>query len=320
MMTPGRTLHRLARYICSAQTLERVIEPAIADLQKEYASARRMPQRMLGLLIGYGAVLKVIAICAVSMSTTTSDERRALSRTLAWSIGWIAAISALLTLPPLLDRSMQGWDAAIALVPQAMPLAIPMGIALGVAFGLSARPAMNIAKVILLGGVVASAVSFGVLTWAMPAANQAFRDITFRELRAKGYQDGVSGLEKGHNEMTLSELRHHVAYFAADGRPRQARQFAFSFHMRFALAVGALVLTSLLLVAPFNHRGLRALIAFAVSSVYLALLHTGEALTVSRELLPPVAGAWLPNVVLVACAILIASRSSRLRNSLSPAR
>ena len=36
-MIPGRLLHRLAARLCSAQTLERVVEPAIADLQKEYA-------------------------------------------------------------------------------------------------------------------------------------------------------------------------------------------------------------------------------------------------------------------------------------------
>ena len=38
LMIPGRMLHRLAARICSAKTLERVVEPAIADLQKEYAA------------------------------------------------------------------------------------------------------------------------------------------------------------------------------------------------------------------------------------------------------------------------------------------
>ena len=133
----------------------------------------------------------------------------------------------------------------------------------------------------------------------MPAANQAFREITFRELTARGYQGEVSGPQKGHNEMTLSELRREEASFAADGEPRQARQFAFTFHLRFALAVGTLALASLLLAAPFNHRGLRGLIAFAACFLYLVLLYTGEALAVSGKALPPVAAAWLPNVVLI---------------------
>lgn len=310
-MPPGRTLHRLASHLCSAKTLERVVEPAIADLQKEYAAERCAGSRAWILLRGYCAILNVIAICALSVSTTTHDERRALSRTLAWSVGGIAAISALLTLPPLLDWEMQSWAAAMALVPQALPLAIPTGIAIGIAFGLSARPAMNIVKVTLLGGVVASALSFAVLAWAMPAANEAFRNIAVRELRASGYLDEMA-LHKGHNEMTLSELRREEASFAAAGQIRLPRQFAFTFHLRFALAVGTLALASLLLAAPFNHRGVRGLIAFAASFGYLMLLHTGEALGVSHTVLPPVAAAWMPNVVLMAFAILILGLSSRV--------
>ena len=98
-------------------------------------------------------------------------------------------------------------------------------------------------------------------------------------------------------------------------------QFAFSFHVRFALAVGTLVLASLLLAAPFNHRGLRGLIAFAASFAYLALLHTCEALAVSRTALPPVAA----RVAAEYCAdlrlqsLIASSSSSRLRGSFSSA-
>ena len=311
LMMPGRTLHRLATRICSAKTLERVVEPAIADLQKEYAAADRASRRMQILLSGYFAILKVIAICALSVSTTTPGERQALSRMFGWSVGWIVAISALLTLPPLFNWSMRRWDAAITLIPQAVPLAIPMGMAIGIAFGLSARPGRNIVKVTLLGAVVASVLSFGVLAWVMPAANHAFREMTSRDLRASGYVDEMA-LHKGHNEMTLSELRREEASFAAAGQIRVPRQFAFTFHLRFALAVGTLVLAGLLLAMPFNHRGLRGLVAFAASFGYLALLHAGEALGVSRALLPPMAAAWMPNVVLMAFAILILGLSSRV--------
>ena len=317
-MLPGRTLHRLATHICSAKTLERVVEPAIADLQKEYV-ADRTTRRVWILLAGYAAILKVIVICALRVSSTTHDERQALRRTLAWSVGWIAVISVLLTLPPLLQWSMRRWDAAIAVVPQALPLAIPMGIAIGIAFGLSARPAMNIVKATVLGAVVASALSFGVLARVIPAANHAFREITIRELRAGGYR-GEIVLHKGPNEMTLSELRREEASFAAAGQIRLPRQFAFAFHLRFALAAGTLALAGLLLAVPFNHRGLRGLIAAAAFFLYWALIYTGEALAVSQGLLPPMAGAWLPNIVLMAFAIVVASsRSSRRRGSVSDA-
>src|SRR5688572_29540065 len=106
-MMPGRTLHRLATHICSAKTLERVVEPAIADLQKEFAGAERMSRRAWVLLNGYFAILKVIAVCALNVSSTTRDERQALSRAVAWSVGSMAAISALLTLPLLLNSEIR---------------------------------------------------------------------------------------------------------------------------------------------------------------------------------------------------------------------
>jgi hypothetical protein len=321
-MMPGRTLHRFASRLCSSNTRARVVEPAIADLQKEYAAARGAGSRAWILFRGYSAIFKVIAICALRVSSTTQDERRALSRTFAWSVGSIAAFSALLTLPPLLQWSMRRWEAAITVIPQALPLAIPMGIAIGIAFGLSGRQTKNIVRVTLIGGVVASAFSFVVLAWGMPAANQAFREITIRELRATGYQGKVE-LQKGRTEMTLSELRHEAAAFAAAGQIRVPREFAFSFHQRFALAAGSLVLTMLLLALPFHHRGLRALSAFAAFFLYWALIYTGEALALYSPVAPSVAGtvppfigAWLPNIAIGAFAIIVAfSRASVVETS-----
>jgi lipopolysaccharide export LptBFGC system permease protein LptF len=278
------------------------------------------------LVTGYFAVLKVVVVCALRVSSTTPDERQALSRTLAWSVGSMAAISTLLTLPPLLSYSLHSWDAAIAVVPQALPLAIPMGIAIGIAFGLSARPAVNIVKVTVLGAVVASVLSFAVLAWVMPAANQAFREMTIRELADRGYKV-TFGPHKGHNEMTLSELRSEEASFAAASQTRIPRQFAFTFHLRFALAASTLVLATLLLAVPFHHRGLRGLTAFAAFFLYWALMNTGEAfavdsaaaLSLARTVLPFI-GAWLPNIVIGALAVVIAfSRFSRPRGSLNPA-
>jgi hypothetical protein len=320
-MMPGRTLHRFATHLCSAKTLERVVEPAIADLQKEYVAADRMTGRVWILLGGYAAILKVIAICALSVSSTTHDERQVLLRTLIWSVGSMAAISALLTLAPLLEISVLRWDAAIALVPQAVPLAIPMGSAIGIAFGLSSRPAKNIVKVTVLGAVVASALSFVVLAWVMPAANQAFRVMMIREYADSGTKIRFEP-EKGHNEMTLYELRREQASFAAAGQIRLPRKFAFTFHLRFALAAGTVVLATLLLALPFRHRGLRGLVAFGAFFLYWALIYTGEALAVYSPVapgvagtLPPFIGAWLPNIVIGAAAFAIAIASWRLRGA-----
>ena len=119
--------------------------------------------------------------------------------------------------------------------------------------------------------------------------------------------------------MTLSELRSQEAHFSADGEPRRARQFAFSFHLRFALAAATLALVSVLLAAPVDHRGLRGLFAFTVCFVYWVLMLVGNVGS-RRGYLPVPIGAWLPNLALIATAMLIvSSRSSRLRGSLSAA-
>ena len=102
-MVPGRMLHRLAAHICSAKTLERVVEPAIADLQNEFLAVDQMNvfRRVTVLVGGYVAILKVITMCALSVSVATDDDRLAIIRTMAWSLTLTVAVTGLLMLPPL---------------------------------------------------------------------------------------------------------------------------------------------------------------------------------------------------------------------------
>ena len=63
---------------------------------------------------------------------------------------------------------------------------------------------------------------------------------------------------------------------------------------------------------------LRGVFAFLMCLEYWALLYTGEFLGVHERAIPASVAAWLPNIVFVAAAVLIASsRSSRLRGSAS---
>ena len=327
-MLPGRTLHRLATHLCSTTTLERIVEPAIADLQKEYASADRASRRAWLLVTGYVAILKVMALCVARVSLDSADERRALTSALAWSAAMFVVVFALLVLLPLysFQNIPRGWYAATTLVPQALPLAIPIGIAFGIAFGLHARPAASVRKMMLVCALAASVMSFGILAWAMPAGNLAFKELSLQKRWGNGvYHGAITEPWKGHNEMKLSEFRHHITRFSERGQPENARKLGFYFHLRFSLAVAVLALTAVLLVVPLNHRGLRGLLAFAAIFVYWALIYAGEALAVYSPVaprvagtVPPFVGAWLPNIVIGAFAIVVASsRSSRLRGSRS---
>jgi lipopolysaccharide export LptBFGC system permease protein LptF len=119
--------------------------------------------------------------------------------------------------------------------------------------------------------------------------------------------------------MTLSELRREIARSSADGEARGARQLAFAFHFRFALAAATRALASLLLAARANHRGARGLLALTACFVYWGLMLFGE-FGSRRGYLPQPVGAWLPNLILIGSAVLIASaRSSRLRGPLGSA-
>jgi lipopolysaccharide export LptBFGC system permease protein LptF len=248
------------------------------------------------------------------MQTETDDERRMLTQTLAWSVAFVVASAALLILPPLSNygNGVRGWYVVMTLVPQAAPLAIPMGIAFGLAIGATGRMALKASTVLLLVATVASLLSFVMLAWGMPAGNEAFREIAFRQISAEGH-DGQVILQKGHNEMTFSELRREIAVLSAAGQPRQARQFAFSLHLRFSLAAATLALTSVLLAVRTKRRGLRVLIAAASCLAYWMLLYAGDAASLRGYVTPPI-GAWLPNLMMIASAMFIASsRSSRLR-------
>jgi Lipopolysaccharide export system permease LptF/LptG len=322
-MIPGRALHRLSAGICCAKTLEHVVEPAIADLQKEYAIAPSRMHRVRVLVTGYAAIIKVVGICALRPSEPTGEDRHALGRILMWSVGSVVATTALLLVPPLLNRnqSISSWFAAATLIPQAVPLGIPIGIVFGVALGLSTRPNMNVAKVTLFGALAASALSLATLAWAMPAANQAFNQIAIDESRARGY-DGPVQLQKSYNEMWLSELRRQAELLAADGEPRLARLFVFRFHFRLSFAAATFSLVSLLIAASVGHRGLRFVTALAACLAYWMLMYAGDAGSRGGYLAPSL-GAWLPNLVFVVSAIFFASsylRGSSVRGSMSPAR
>jgi hypothetical protein len=324
-MMPGRTLHRLATHICSAKTLERVVEPAIADLQKEYAGADRVWRRAWVLLTGYIAIVKVIAICAVTISPVSDHERRELVRALVWSGAMFLVIGILLTALPMYTHS-HGLRRlrAMSILAQAVPLAIPLGIAFGLAFGLSARVTTNLAKIALVGALTASTLSLCVLVWVMPAAHQSFTESALRQARSRGY-DGPArtSFQKGHSQMSVAELRAAVAHFSADGEPRIARRYAFGLHQRFSLAAASVAFASMLLVLRADARAVRGGFALVACVIYWVLMFTGEWGSRRGYLALPL-GAWLPNIVLIACAILVAcsrsSRSSRLRGSLRAAR
>ena len=107
-MKPGHRLRELARRICAADTLERIVDPLIADLQFEHGGAVRAgrPWRArLRLLAGYLGFWKAIGVCATravicDTRRRASADDHAMGRTLAYSAATIAGLMLLLALLP----------------------------------------------------------------------------------------------------------------------------------------------------------------------------------------------------------------------------
>jgi hypothetical protein len=303
-MIPGRMLHRIAARTCCATTLERIVEPAIADLQKEYAEAAAAGRvkYVWVLARGYLAIIEVIGMCALDLPVASDADRRAIARTIAFAVALTTMFTAFLMLPPMtvVDGSISEVF-LVGLIPQAVPLAIPLGLTFGIAFGMARRsePTRTITKVILMCAFIGSLVSFATMGWIMPAANQAWRESVARTR-------GITGqLLKGPSEMTLSELKRAEA-IASAGDVRQADAYAWSFHLRFALSGASVVLACFLLATAGTSAAARGFISLGACLAYWALIYTGEWLAVYHAIVPAIAGAWLPNLILTAFAILIA--------------
>lgn len=315
-MIPGRALHRLASLICDKKSVERVVEPAIADLQKECARGGSWVGRASDLLVGYVAVVRVLIICVFDVSDWADGERLAVKRSLIWALVLMCALVVLLILLPFsrFPEAIRDARTAATLVPQALPLAVPIALILSIAFGLPVRPAMGSVKIMLLAALSASLLSLATLVWALPAGSDAFREIV-AESMAREYRDDLLGAQKGPGEMTLSELRRGAA--AAPPQSVLALRYSWQFHLRSALAAATLALAAFLIAVPASTRRARGLFALASCLAYWALLYMGQFATLARFITPMV-GAWLPNMVFAAAALLIvSSRSSSLRESIA---
>ena len=313
-MIPGRALHRLASRICSAKSLERVVEPAIADLQKEYADAIGEGRVWHGrwiLVAGYVGCAEAVAMCGFDWmfrsSRNTGDERHIFARTLVWGALLIVAMTAGLMIPPLQNvwaRTLRFKSLYLmALIPQALPLAIPVGLTLGVLVGFDGKPmTYRHRSNVLVVAVACALMSFAILCWIMPANNQAFR-VHVAQANGLGYP------VKGENEMTIGELSREIHVAVASGLPSRARNLAFAYHLRWSLACGVIALVVFASAVAKQGFVLRFILGVLACGVYWILLFAGDQL--SREhMVSALFGAWLPNLVFVGMSAGLLSKAS----------
>ena len=291
--------------MCNRQTMDRFIEPVLADIKLEHDEAMRLGRVWRGRwvrLAGYVALVKVLAWHGISVLLDwTPDDLQALFRTVAVAALITGVLTLLLAVPVLANSPARSGVPYLApfmyLIPQGLPLAIPMGLVLGIICGTAARaqPGRSLNVIVLLT-IVGTTAAFLDLAWLVPGANQAYRLSTW----------GPDAL-RGANELTFGELRAllwGVGSQELNGTlvahlDRQALMFLY--YTRWALSCATLVFALFAFSMP-QGRLLRASAASAGFLGYYELMYGGRQL-VFDGMLPAYAAAWLPNVALLALAI-----------------
>jgi lipopolysaccharide export LptBFGC system permease protein LptF len=315
MTRPGARLRILARRIFNDSIVERFVDPAIADLQHEHEQAIRRGHEWRARrirLAGYCAFWKLAVIVAAreAIHERTAADDRDVRRTIVFSLVAIMGLTVLLLWGPLNGFRHRGWPGmaslprlVLYLLPQALLITLPIGLMFGIFSGLpggtmTARVTRSMSALV----IVCFILTFILAAWAMPAANQAFREL----------MAGHRLATRGFNEMTLLELARtpaqNIWIVSAT-----ANRLAFEFHFRLALPFAALALGPFAMAVAAASRGpYRArrvlLIGVPTSIAYYALLFWARQAGDVADQHAKVVVAWLPNLVFFGLTLLLFSR------------
>jgi hypothetical protein len=307
MTGPGSGMRaRLARWVAPS-TMERVIDPAVADLQFDLARLGhagrvcRTWRRVVGTAMVIRTVLAFAAlrpVHAVQDLTAAEWQQIGLAATRVLLAGVL--MTAAFTLWPFVTLRSIGASvppaALVLLIPQAVPLALPAALVAAAMLTRRAalsRPHVQIAFACL--SLVAAVASLTLLAETIPIANQAFREWGFGRPAGRGLA-----------ELTLAELwrvgRGGVApvdLMLPIDRPAAS---AF-FHLRLALAVAPLLLTTVVfsLMARPDRRWVSGALAATITAGYYSAMNL---LAMDTPVTAPALVMWAPSGALLALAAL----------------
>jgi hypothetical protein len=284
----GHWIRAFAAHIFDAQTMERVVDPAIADLQVEAASPAR-----------YWAVFKVIACCLPEASMRVRVAA-------VLSLLTAVAVVALLETPALMAASSQGVlepAMLLYLIPQALSFALTLALTVWVVcqFGGHAR-SRRVTGFVIGAAVAVSAVSFVCHGWLTPEANQAYR---VAWARRGGFPASPA---RGFTELTFGEARARLATALRNPGTMNERDLHFlavSYEGRLAASVAPIVFAVFaLLIAPWRWW------ARWPAAVAVCVAYPGYLLFLTESNLIAIDGIWFGSAAwypLVALAVPIVS-------------
>jgi Lipopolysaccharide export system permease LptF/LptG len=317
MMLPGDYLRSLARRVCSPDTMRRIVDPLIADLQLEYRLAvadGRMWQARWRRISGYSAFWRTLGLCAATSAVARTRawaiaDDNAIGRTLGYSAAAISTMALLLALLPFsqVERRMTDVNHGklfVYLLPQAVPLAIAFGLPLGIVIARRGRSVTRrVVWSVLAIAVSCATISFIVSGWVLPATNQAFRVLV----------SGQPNVARGANELTLPEVTARLAWLRRQASVNDTLAFAFSYHARLAASFAPIVTALFALsLGTVTRRTLVSSIVIALALImyvgYGAVVVIGPALSGGW---PPLwAFIWFPNIMFGALSLVLLTCSN----------
>jgi hypothetical protein len=288
----SRVRRWLAR-ICGERTMSRVVDPVLSDIEVE----RRPRWR------GYLTLARALALHGVLSAGTwparaMREDGGALTKVAASFLVTSLALTMLLEIPMWSNRSAA---VIVLLAPQALALAMPAALLLAIPFALARSPLSPR----LVRRIAALAVLLVPFTFAnirlVPAANQRYREVTAGQ-----------PLEKGPNELALSELRQRTEVLnLTPGGRRAARGLEYLYQVRVALALAPLPIGLAALLLARSARTRRRAVAAGAATIVAyvgALFAVAElqgTLLSGTLAAAPLLLAWLPNGMLAGSAVLI---------------
>jgi hypothetical protein len=186
MNRPGSRLRTFAARWCRAGTMTRIVDPLIADLQREHADAVRSGRvwnsRWIQLA-GWMAFVKVVIICAaatlISLEDWTSGERKSLARAAA-----ISTVSGLALTVLLVSRAAEDIPAVLVhpsptrllfLAPYPFVAGIVLGTTLGIVLGWGGHAlSRRLVAAAVAAALICSAIVFVDVGWVAPAAHVGY--------------------------------------------------------------------------------------------------------------------------------------------------
>ncbi len=321
MKRPGLRFREWASGMFSSWTMDRIIDPAVADLQLEYARAHAAGRPWRARWIqwtGYVVCLRTVAFHVAqsaysALRNPSADDRRLARRVIVTSTLCLLLVTSLFAGVPMMMWSFSrelapesSW-LIVTLVPQALLRAIPVALAMGIALAIGAQSVSRyVAAVVLALALSGSAVSFAATAWAAPVSNRAFRETAS--------WTGPNGTA----EATLAGVRRMVRVIDTTPQaraiaPEAVARLELAYYRRFALPLASLALTAVLLARRrLASRLIAASHAAMACGLYFALL-TAASLAAVRGAMPALAAVWLPNVVFLTAAAAALFFGSRRR-------